>query len=106
MKATLAGLAAGLAMASAVVAQDGDAAKGQALAGEHCARCHDIGPGGGFKTFPPSFASIAVFRAPDQITARIWFPALHASMPAMENLLMAEDVADLTAYIVSLDKAR
>ena len=52
---------------------------------------------------PPSFASIAAFRAPEEITSRIWWPDMHARMPQMSNLLTVDEVADLTAWIASLD---
>jgi mono/diheme cytochrome c family protein len=81
----------------------GDPVAGRALAKQHCARCHDIEAGGAFKTMPPSFASIAAFRTPDEITTRIWWPDMHSRMPQMSNLLTVEEVANLTAYIVSLE---
>ncbi len=97
-------LAAVLGLASPGLAQPaGDAEAGRVLAEQHCVRCHDIAPGGAFKQEMPSFAAIAVFRSADQITDRIWFPPMHARMPPFSQLLMAEDVANLTAYIVSLD---
>lgn len=81
-----------------------DPAAGQALAAENCSRCHDINPGGAFKTMPPSFASIAAFRSPDEIPTRILWPAMHSRMPQMNTWLTPQEVADLTAYIVSLDQ--
>lgn len=80
-----------------------DPAAGKALAEQYCSRCHDISPAGAFKTMPPSFASIAAFRTPDEIETRIWWPAMHSRMPQMSNLLTADEVAALTAYIVSLE---
>jgi mono/diheme cytochrome c family protein len=80
-----------------------DPAEGQALAAEHCASCHDINPGGAFKTMPPSFASIAAFRSPDEIPTRILWPVMHSRMPQLNTWLTAQEVADLAAYIVSLD---
>lgn len=80
-----------------------DAAEGLALAEEYCVRCHDIATGGAAKTYPPSFASIAWFRAEDQIRARIQFPDLHASMPAWSNWLSSREVDSLVVYIVSLE---
>lgn len=80
-----------------------DAMTGAELAGEHCARCHDIAPGGAAKQHPPSFASIAGYRAEDQIVARIMFPDLHSSMPAWSQWLSRDDVDDLVAFILSLE---
>ena len=97
-------LAIALVWAGAVGAQGvGDAKAGRVLAEEHCAHCHDIAPNGAFKQDPPSFAAIAVYRAPDDITGRIWFPAMHARMPPMSMILNPDQVEDLTAYIVSLE---
>jgi len=106
MKLIHAAIGAALTLAAPASAQTGDAAIGAELAVEYCARCHDVAAGGAFKTFPPSFASIAAFRGPDQIVARIWFPATHSLMPQMMNLLSREDVDNLTAYIVSLETAQ
>jgi mono/diheme cytochrome c family protein len=96
--ALLAGLAAAPALA------EGDESAGWALATEYCASCHDISIGAPAKTFPPSFASIAVFRSPEQIYARTVFPATHTGMPNVAFYLLAEqDVEHLIAYIVSLE---
>ncbi|MGJ8586002.1 MAG: c-type cytochrome [Marinosulfonomonas sp.] len=80
-----------------------DVDNGAYLAAENCARCHDIAEGGGAKTMPPSFASIAAFRAEDQIYVRIMFPQMHSPMPAWSMMLSSDEVDDLTAYITSLD---
>ena len=94
--------AAGLALAGgAVAAQDADL--GKELAGEFCARCHDISEDGAWKEYPPSFASIAKFRPEDQIRGRIWFPSVHSSMPEMSIVLDRDGVDALTMYILSLD---
>lgn len=95
--------AAATLMAAALPALAQDVSAGRALAVEICARCHDIEPGGEFKTMPPSFAAIAAFRTPDEITTRIWWPAMHSRMPQMSNLLSIAEVAALTDYIVSLE---
>ncbi len=88
---------------SAGCAWAGDAARGGALAGEHCARCHDIGADGPPKRHPPSFAAIAGFRPEEQIEARIWTPNVHSAMPSWSYVLTREDVDDLVTYIVSLE---
>jgi mono/diheme cytochrome c family protein len=96
-------LAASVVGSSAFAA--GDLAVGEKLAKEHCARCHDVAPGGAFKTYPPSFASIAKFRSEDQIYARIIFPQMHSSMPDFAiYVLPPERIRDIVAYIASLDK--
>ena len=90
---------------SAAVAA-GDVATGQALAGELCARCHNVQAGGPFKLYPPSFASIAVFRTAEDIRWKIIAPPLHAGMPRLTDTLYlsAEKLDDLVAYIVSLEE--
>ncbi len=99
-------LAVVLGAATGVVAlAEGDATRGAEIAEEMCAQCHDIGPSGAFKTYPPSFASIAVFRADDQIYGRILFPQLHSVMPQMAGTLSSGDVANLVAYIRALEPA-
>jgi mono/diheme cytochrome c family protein len=85
---------------------EGDESAGWVLANAHCAACHDVSATGAAKTFPPSFASIAAFRGPEQIYARIVFPTMHSGMPeAAFYLLKPEEVEHLVAYIVSLDPA-
>lgn len=83
----------------------GDSVVGEKLAKEHCARCHDIGPSGAPKQYPPSFASIAAYRSEEQIYTRIISPAIHSTMPEVaQSLLQSNDVKDLVAYIMSLEK--
>ena len=90
-------------IASPVGAQEGSIENGAELAAEFCAQCHDITATGPMKQHPPAFAAIAKFRPEEQIRASIWFPALHAGMPQVMNVLDREAVEDLTAYIVSLE---
>lgn len=87
----------------AVHAAEGDAARGQAIAQQQCARCHDVAKGGAFKKMPPSFQAIAIYRTKPDIWARIIAPSPHAAMPDMTWTLTADDVQDLLAYITSLD---
>lgn len=89
-------------LAGSAAAQDVD--RGLELAEEHCSRCHDISNAGENKTYPPSFASIAVFRDQDQIRARTVFPQMHSPMPEMIFLMSNDDIDDVVAYIVSLDR--
>lgn len=100
MRRMLAMIAAtGLALP--VAAQDVDL--GREIAEEHCVRCHDIEDGGAMKTYPPSFDSISIFRSEEQIRARVIFPDLHSSMPQWWSFLTMEQVADVVAYIMSLE---
>lgn len=98
-------LAAAVLALVAPAKAEGDAAKGAALAGEHCALCHDVTAEGAPKQYPPSFASIAWFRSSEQIYARIVFPAMHSGMPEVAFYLLGKDeIADIVAYIASLEK--
>ena len=101
---TMLSMFGGLALlAGSAAAQDVD--RGLELAQEHCSRCHDITSEGENKTYPPSFASIAVFRDRDQIRARTVFPQMHSPMPQMIYLLSNDNIDDVVAYIVSLDES-
>jgi mono/diheme cytochrome c family protein len=100
----VAGLMFGLALAAPAFAQE-DATKGAALAAEHCALCHDVTAEGAPKQYPPSFASIAWFRSPEQIYARIVFPAMHSGIPEVAFYLLGKDeIQSIVAYIASLDR--
>lgn len=96
--AALALLAAGTAAAA-----EGDPARGAQLAAERCAACHDISPDGPMKLHPPAFAAIAVYRPEAEIARRLLFPAQHSGMPQMSQSLDPQQVADLTAFILSLE---
>ena len=85
------------------VLADVDLVNGRKLATESCIRCHDVSMDGRFKQYPPSFASIAVYRSSDQILGRIVYPPLHSSMPKIGYLLTPSNIDDLVAYIASLE---
>jgi len=82
---------------------EGDADKGRELAERLCTRCHNIEPGGPYKLHPPSFASIAVFRAPHQIWGLIALPPLHSTMWGADQFADSKSLDNLVAYIVSLE---
>jgi mono/diheme cytochrome c family protein len=83
----------------------GDPQAGAKLAQQYCARCHDIGPAGASKQYPPSFAAIAAYRSEEQIHGRIIFPTMHSGMPEVAlYLLEPEQIADIISYILSLEK--
>ena len=99
----------GLALISFVVAPgfaqaEGDQDNGAELAAEWCERCHDIQPDGAFKQHPPSFTAIAIYRSEDQIYGRIAISPIHSIMPQMGYVLTTDNINDLVAYIVSLEK--
>lgn len=83
---------------------EGDVEAGKKFAREWCSRCHNVEPDGPFKLYPPSFASIAVYRSKEQIHGRMMFPPLHSGMPQLGYMLMPENVEDVLAYIMSLEK--
>lgn len=85
-------------------AQDGNPAAGRAIAENYCVNCHDIEPGGAPKQHPPSFSRIASYRPVEQIKYRITYPAYHASMPKLAELIYPGQVNDLVAYILSLEE--
>ena len=81
---------------------EGDPQAGRELAKQWCSRCHDIEPGGVMKQQPPSFAAIAVYRSREYIQTNIMLP--HSNMPEIAQIL-GLNVADLTAYITSLEQS-
>jgi len=96
-------LAAALS-AAAGFANAEDLQAGRKLAERYCAKCHNIEKGGAPKLIPPTFASIAGYRAPNYIRSAIAAPDLHKGMPGMAWALpTADDIDNLTAYIVSLE---
>ncbi len=80
----------------------GDAAQGETLSEEICSRCHNVEPGAPFKEFPPSFASIAVYRAAEDIRWKIIAPPLHTGMP--QFYLTPDEIQHIIAYIISLEE--
>ncbi len=96
-------LTAALLLLAAPAFAEGDPMNGAELAQEYCARCHDISQGGPAKQHPPSFASIAGYRPEEQITVRLIFPAIHSPMPAWNAWLTRNEIADITAFILSLE---
>mgnify|MGYP003402711860 FL=1 len=99
LRATLITSATVLALSPAAFAADPVA--GRKLAEEWCARCHNIEMGAPFKLQPPSFASIAVFRAENDIRGKIISP--HIGMPEITWTLPVGDIDHLVAYITSLE---
>ena len=94
----------GLGLSISGAAAQGDAAEGEKIVRKGCAQCHNVEPNGPFKQFPPSFASIAVYRSVDQIRSRILYPPLHSSMPQLSFIFLPNNVDDIIAYITSLEK--
>ena len=91
-------------LAATAAVAEGNVDAGRTFALDHCVRCHNVEPDGPFKLYPPSFASIAVYRSEGQIRGRMLFPPLHSSMPELGYMLVPENVDDVLAYILSLEK--
>jgi mono/diheme cytochrome c family protein len=85
-------------------AAEGNAAAGYELAKQNCARCHNIERDGAFKQRPPTFQAVAIYRTREDIWSRIIAPSPHSGMPDVSWSLMPDQVQDLVAYIVSLDR--
>ena len=85
---------------------EGDVTEGEKLAREICSRCHNVEPGGPFKEYPPSLASIAVFRTAEDIRWKIMAPPLHSGMPRLVELffISPDNIDDVIAYIASLEE--
>jgi mono/diheme cytochrome c family protein len=92
-----------MALAVSQLAYAADTAAGRKLAGQWCAKCHNIAIGAPFKLNPPSFAAIAAYRTSDVILGKIITPALHSGMPETLWTLQREDFENLVAYITSLE---
>ena len=90
-------------LSSAATAQEGNVGLGKSLAEANCSQCHNIAPGGAFKLYPPSFASIAVYMDPDIIRLRIMTPT-HVLMPQFQDYMNATSLDALVAYIQSLEE--
>ena len=89
-------LAIGAANARPVLA----AAKGSQLAQQWCANCHVTGssPTTKLQEGPPSFATIARIRTPDQL--RTFLSRPHGAMPDLS--LTRAEIDDLIGYIETL----
>ena len=88
-------------------AQDGDVAAGRTFAREACNRCHVVEP---TNTSPrivvigPDFQHIANTKGMTATALRVFLTTSHPKMP---NLILApEQIADVSAYILSLRERR
>ena len=91
-----------LSYSSEAKAQDGNLEMGGIIADEYCSRCHNIELNGPFKLEPPSFAAIAKYRTADQVRERIVRP-IHEKMPRYVDYMIAGNIDDMVAYIMSLE---
>ena len=88
-------------------AQDGDIAAGHAFAREACRACHKVDP----ETRPPrifeigrGFRDSANTRGMTATAIRVFVTSSHPKMPNLT--LTPEEIADVTAYILSLRDRR
>jgi mono/diheme cytochrome c family protein len=97
-------LAAALtATAFRVNAQDGDVAAGRAFAREACITCHVVEPTNvspRVVTIGPNFQDIANTKGMTATALRVFLTTSHPKMPNL--ILTSEQIADVTAYILSL----
>lgn len=96
---TLSGL---LLLASTAFSEEANVTMGKNIADEYCSECHNVWPNGPFKQDPPSFAAIAKYRSQEQIRQRIVSPGSH-EMPRYTEYMIAGNIDDMVAYIVSLE---
>ena len=100
----LATLVLGLVLlAPAAMAQEADILEGRKIAEEYCARCHDIEPGGKFKSYPPSFRAIAVYMDPEIIRMKIMQPDHNTIMPKYAMFINQTRLWNVVEYILSLE---
>ncbi len=80
-------------------------ARGRTLALTECSQCHAVGSSGGGATAAPSFASVAERYRNTRLDWELEAISQvgHYQMPRKQ--LTSIDIADLTAYIRSLDRA-
>jgi mono/diheme cytochrome c family protein len=97
-------LAAALAVtAFSAKAQDGDIAAGHAFAREACRACHMVEPelrSPRIFEIGPAFRDIADIPGMTTTAIRVFLTSSHPKMPNL--ILTPEEIADVTAYILSL----
>ena len=84
-------------------AQDGDVAAGRAFAREACITCHVVDPANASPrvvVIGPKFQDIANTKGMTATALRVFLTTSHPKMPNL--ILTPEEIADVTAYILSL----
>jgi mono/diheme cytochrome c family protein len=95
------------ATAFSAKAQDGDIAAGHAFAREACKTCHIIEAEEGSSrmiAIGPAFRDIASTRGMTATAIRVFLTSSHPKMPNL--ILTPEEIADVSAYILSLREHR
>ena len=82
----------------------GDPAAGKTIAEGWCSACHVVSPmqQGGSSTGAPPFAAIAKMKSATPMALRVFLQTPHGRMPDLH--LTREEIANLSAYILSLKK--
>ena len=84
-------------------AQDGDVATGHAFAREACITCHVVDPANASPrvvVIGPNFQDIANTKGMTATALRVFLTTSHPKMPNL--ILTPEQIAEVTAYILSL----
>jgi mono/diheme cytochrome c family protein len=84
-------------------AQDGDVAAGRAFAREACITCHVVEPNNASPrvvVIGPNFQDIANTKGMTATALRVFLTTSHPKMPNL--ILTPEQIADVSAYILSL----
>lgn len=102
----LAALAALLAAGPALAEDRGNAERGLAYAKANCAECHDVRRNHFDSPWPesPAFQEIANADGMSRIALYAFLRTPHPTMPNL--VIPADDIADLTAYLISIRKHR
>src|SRR5262245_50008344 len=88
-------------------ARDGDVAAGHAFAREACITCHVVDPANASPrvvAIGPALQEIANTKGMTTTALRVYVTTSHPNMPNL--ILTPEEIADVTAYILSLREAR
>lgn len=95
----IAGLAAVTVFAPIANAQDVEA--GRIIAQRYCSTCHEIGKKPAYSAMAPSFADIARRPVATSGALNAFLGRPHDRMP---NYLMRQEISDVSAYIISLNR--
>jgi len=102
----LIGFAFALFLSAIAPALAQDAQAGHQLAKMWCSACHQVesSPSGISRDTPPSFAAIAGMPSTTSMSLTVFLSTPHPAMPNFS--LSRKEIADVSAYILSLRPAR
>jgi len=100
----VAAVALALVALPAVAQESGDRFAGHDLATRWCSNCHVVDPGHQRQGSDavPTFAAIAAMKSTTSASLKVFLATPHARMP--DYTLSRDDIADVSAYILSLRK--